>query len=385
MRIWIWTPLSGDLEHLELKSLGYFAFSYGWRETGRVSLATRKLNHELDLMNEGSGMTLRKALEFLQMSPEMIEGICGQDHVDDSVEIIVDGIPIFVGKNLERALRTLREIPEIANRTRVWVDPLCINQEDFEQKNVEVKRMGEIYREADRVVSYLGEESDKSGNVLEFMDAVGDVIQRASDLTPITVGFLKNLQADMAFSMAKLLLRTYFTRIWIVQGIVLGGDKSILICGATRARRFSWTNILRCGKMLNAGMAVTSWNLDTKLGLLQNMKGEIDDSLTMADWKSGITKLQMFRDASIFSRRMMLEEEHEGQTYIRYSGVHLSNTLWFRVLSSNNATDPQDLIYGMMSLPQKKITDLIAVDYGPTNGFVNVMRAFTEASLECTQ
>jgi hypothetical protein len=319
-------------------------------------------------MNEGSGMALRKALELLQMSPETIEGICGQDHdsVDDSMEIIVDGIPISVGKNLEKALRTLREIPEISNGTRVWVDALCINQGDFEEKNVEVKQMGEIYREADRVVSYLGEESDQSGDVLEFMNAVGDVIQRVSDLTPIILGFLNNLQADMAFSMAKFLLRTYLTRIWIVQEIVLGGEKSILICGA---RRFSWTNILRCGKMLNAGMAATSWNLDTKLGPLQNEKGEVDDYLTMADWKSGITKLQMFRDAGIFSRRMLQEEELEGQGHIKYSDVHLSNTLWFRIPSSNNATDPRDLIYGMMSLLPKKLTDLISVDYGPTNGF----------------
>ena len=384
MSSWIWTPLSGDTEHLEHKSLGYFALSYVWRDSGRVSLATRNLNRELNLMNEGSGMALRKALEFLQMSPETIEGICGQDHdlVDDSVEIIVDGILISVGKNLEKALRTLREIPEISNGTRVWVDALCINQGDFEEKNVEVKRMGEIYREADRVVSYLGEESDQSGDVLEFMNAVGDVIQRVSDLTPIILGFLKNVQADMAFSMAKFLLRTYLTRIWIVQEIVLGGEKSVLICGA---RRFPWTNILRCGKMLNAGMAATSWNLDTKLGPLQNEKGEVDDYLTMADWKSGITKLQMFRDAGIFSRRMLQEEELEGQGHIQYSDVHLSNTLWFRIPSSNNATDPRDLIYGMMSLLPKKLTDLIAVDYGPTNGFTDVMRAFAEAHLACTQ
>ena len=186
----------------------------------------------------------------------------------------------------------------------------------------------------------------------------------------------------MAFSMAKFLLRTYLTRIWIVQEIVLGGEKSILICGA---RRFSWTNILRCGKMLNAGMAATSWNLDTKLGPLQNEKGEVDDYLTMADWKSGITKLQMFRDTGIFSRRMLQEEELEGQGHIKYSDVHLSNTLWFRIPSSNNATDPRDLIYGMMSLLPKKLTDLISVDYGPTNGFTDVMRAFAEAHLACTQ
>jgi hypothetical protein len=234
---WIWTPLSGDASHLEHKSLSFFALSYVWRDRGRASLGTR--NRELDLLIAASGMTLRQALEFSGgMSPEEIADVCDQadDLADDSAEIILDGVPVLVGRNLEKALRTLREIPEISNGTRIWVDALCINQQDLEEKNFEVKRMGEIYRNADRVISYLGEESDQSGHILEFMDAIGEVVERATVLAPITLGFLRNIQADMALAMARFLRRSYFSRIWIVQEIVLGGEKSIAICGA---RRFS--------------------------------------------------------------------------------------------------------------------------------------------------
>jgi len=171
------------------------------------------------------------------------------------------------------------------------VDALCINQQDVQEKNFEVKRMGEIYRKADRVVSYLGEESDQSGHILEFMDAIGEVMQQAKVLAPMILGFLRNIQADMAFSMARFFLRTYFSRIWIVQEIVLGGEKSIAICGA---RRFSWTNLLRCGKMLNAGMAAASWNYRMKLGPTQNEE-EDEYYLTLADLKDGITKLHASR------------------------------------------------------------------------------------------
>lgn len=369
---WVWTPLSGDASHIEYKSLSYFALSYVWRDRAQVTLGTQ--NAELDLMVTASGMTVRQALELTDMSPEMIEEVCGRasNLADDSAEIILDGVPVLVGQNLEKALRTLREIPEISNGTRVWVDALCINQQDVQEKNFEVKRMGEIYRKADRVVSYLGEESDQSGHILEFMDAIGEVMQQANVLAPITLGFLRNIQADMAFSMARFLLRTYFSRIWIVQEIVLGGEKSIAICGA---RRFSWTNLLRCGKMLNAGMAATSWNFDMKLDPTQN---EDEDYLTLADLKNGITKLQMLRDAHIDSGRE--EEEDEADRH-----VPGSNTLWFRIPSSNNATDSRDLIYGMLNLLPKKLTDLIHVDYASTNRFVDVMRTFAEAHITSTQ
>ncbi|KAH8894696.1 hypothetical protein GQ53DRAFT_643223, partial [Thozetella sp. PMI_491] len=72
-------------------------------------------------------------------------------------QIMVDNKPVHVGKNLARALRTLREIPEIQRGARVWVDALCINQKDVKEKNYVVRRMVDIYSKAERVISYLGD------------------------------------------------------------------------------------------------------------------------------------------------------------------------------------------------------------------------------------
>jgi hypothetical protein len=54
-------------------------------------------------------------------------------------EIDVDGEIVQVGENLYEALRTLREIPEIQMGTPVLVDALCINQQDVEERNFEVR------------------------------------------------------------------------------------------------------------------------------------------------------------------------------------------------------------------------------------------------------
>jgi Heterokaryon incompatibility protein (HET) len=74
-----------------------------------------------------------------------------------------------VGENLYEALRTLREIPEIQMGTSVLVDALCINQQDVEERNFEVKRMSDIYTRAKRAISYPGEEQNIEDDAVDFL------------------------------------------------------------------------------------------------------------------------------------------------------------------------------------------------------------------------
>jgi hypothetical protein len=60
---------------------------------------------------------------------------------------------LSIGPALKIALRHLR----YADRPRrLWVDAVCINQMDNEEKDSQVKRMAEIYRQAGRVMVWLG-------------------------------------------------------------------------------------------------------------------------------------------------------------------------------------------------------------------------------------
>ncbi|KAF4633396.1 hypothetical protein G7Y89_g4717 [Cudoniella acicularis] len=59
--------------------------------------------------------------------------------------IVVDGHLIRVPKNLESALRATRDLPERACGMKFWVDFLCINQDDTQEKNHQVKLMQSIY------------------------------------------------------------------------------------------------------------------------------------------------------------------------------------------------------------------------------------------------
>ena len=64
-----------------------------------------------------------------------------------------------VRENLWSALRHLR----LESEPRLlWIDALCINQEDILERNQQVNQMGVIYSQARRVVVWLGQQNSSS-------------------------------------------------------------------------------------------------------------------------------------------------------------------------------------------------------------------------------
>ncbi|XXH06113.1 hypothetical protein Hte_012558 [Hypoxylon texense] len=67
--------------------------------------------------------------------------------------ITVDGEEFQATVNLEAALRALRR--PFRKRT-LWVDAVCINQDDIPEKNIQVPQMGRLYGSAGDVLVWLG-------------------------------------------------------------------------------------------------------------------------------------------------------------------------------------------------------------------------------------
>lgn len=60
----------------------------------------------------------------------------------------------LITPNLFQALQRLRtDIPRL-----LWIDALCMNQGDLEEKGHQVARMGQVYRNASSVIVWLGED-----------------------------------------------------------------------------------------------------------------------------------------------------------------------------------------------------------------------------------
>ncbi|KAF2195641.1 hypothetical protein K469DRAFT_545346, partial [Zopfia rhizophila CBS 207.26] len=69
----------------------------------------------------------------------------------DQHVIICDNCFVLVRKNLYDALAQL----STQNHPAIWVDSLCINQDDNEEKSHQVGLMGEIYKTAEQVILWL--------------------------------------------------------------------------------------------------------------------------------------------------------------------------------------------------------------------------------------
>ncbi|KIN08291.1 hypothetical protein OIDMADRAFT_98373, partial [Oidiodendron maius Zn] len=111
--------------------------------------------------------------------------------------IMSDGSSISITNNLDIALRHLRYTTE---DRQLWVDSLCINQEDIKEKNSQIPLMGSIYRLANRVLAWLGPEENDSGHALQIIDHVG---------------------RQELYCICSLFERPWFERIWIRQEIGL--------------------------------------------------------------------------------------------------------------------------------------------------------------------
>ena len=151
---------------------------------------------------------------------------------NDLDQIVIDGFNVIVQSNLKRALLALWATSFVKDGGGVWIDALCIDQGNKAEIDNCIKRMKDIYRQAANVVIWLGEAAKGSDEAIDFINAVS----ASKDL-----GF-ESLSACLreAFaiygttiwdSLSNLIMRDYWSRLWIIQELALGGEDSTIICG----------------------------------------------------------------------------------------------------------------------------------------------------------
>src|SRR5436305_15312107 len=72
------------------------------------------------------------------------------------------GIPL----NLSQALLQFRG-PQFQHHHHMWIDAICINQSDLAEKASQVNLMGDIYRDAEFVIAWLGQDTGDAQEILE--------------------------------------------------------------------------------------------------------------------------------------------------------------------------------------------------------------------------
>jgi hypothetical protein len=134
--------------------------------------------------------------------------ICNEDH------------EILVTKSLRAFLRRAQESPDLRNK-RFWIDAICMNQEDTEEKTAQIQLMTKIYSRAQTVLMWLGEDD-------EFTEKGFDLIRElGTNRQPPVIANAKWLAAGKVFQ------RSYFSGAWVIQEVILGSDGGdvLVLCG----------------------------------------------------------------------------------------------------------------------------------------------------------
>ncbi|KIM99807.1 hypothetical protein OIDMADRAFT_181179 [Oidiodendron maius Zn] len=153
--------------------------------------------------------------------------------------IKLNGQPITITKNLENALRHIRRRDTVQI---LWVDALCINQEDQCEINAQVQKMGRIYERAESVIIWLGPEDylnsfANTAKVFEYMKKLARLAheERSSIVRKLSFDDLQCLNMMVTLRASRLPLdKEYWERLWVVQEaalaknlVVLNGRQSI--------------------------------------------------------------------------------------------------------------------------------------------------------------
>jgi hypothetical protein len=141
-------------------------------------------------------------------------------------KIWIDGQPLEVGKNLASFLWSARR--KHGECGWLWIDAVCINQSDVRERNVQILRMRKIYKLARQVIVWLGPQYRESGEAIEFLQMIFEDCPQGSE-TAWFRSFLKEYSVAVQWkALVSLLGRVWWSRIWIVQEVVLARDVVLL-------------------------------------------------------------------------------------------------------------------------------------------------------------
>ncbi|KAI1769813.1 heterokaryon incompatibility protein-domain-containing protein, partial [Hypoxylon cercidicola] len=144
-------------------------------------------------------------------------------------QIRLNNSAFFVRDNLWHALSKLSSLDR-GNKQQLryfWIDAVCINQNDLLERGHQVDLMGLIFSEARITIVWLGPAEDESDFAMESLET--DL--HALNEEDVALFDQNGLRHNMNRTIESLLSRDYFSRMWVVQEVLLARD-ILILCGS---------------------------------------------------------------------------------------------------------------------------------------------------------
>ena len=312
--------------------------------------------------------------------------------------ITVNGHPIIASDELHAALQQLREEPaaethgshEVDAGTphcvghanfpcNLWIDALCINQDDAVEKGQQVKLMHEIYTKATQVLVWLGPGTTETDSSMRAIASFGDVLLKAGigRIQPAHLDRLRSWEEndgeddldnlltvkraikahferildgvrhndDAAFPWCRGRLSVpWFSRVWVLQECALG-QRVVFVCGR---KRVEFDHL---------------WAVAFFSKLFGNWFGLHDAWPSLSD--ASIARVEDISNAlptsTIGLRRLHLERPNDAQLSLKCL-LCRANVLRFDGYRAQ-ATKPVDRVYALLALANDVTAVRVVPDY----------------------
>ncbi|MCJ1394577.1 hypothetical protein MMC18_007457 [Xylographa bjoerkii] len=154
---------------------------------------------------------------------EAVSWCWGKEDFSRILRVHVEGeqFSFPISPNLESALRALRN--ETLERS-LWVDAICIDQKNMNERNSQVPNMDQVYGKAENVCIWLGDSDDSSQVALKF---IKDEVLKIWEFDKLCENLKKSKQWH---ALVMLMKRPWFSRRWVVQEVALG-SRGTIHCG----------------------------------------------------------------------------------------------------------------------------------------------------------
>ncbi|KAI1269550.1 heterokaryon incompatibility protein-domain-containing protein [Xylariaceae sp. FL1019] len=237
-------------------------------------IGTESLNAYRDLRNDleeirvlhlypmSQGDEVRCSLEYVSLQNETLPSFeavsyCwGDQSRHEKVKLVTteaSGNESFdsdltVTESLYYALKGLRDVNSIR---MLWVDAICINQRDIDERNNQVSLMRQVYSRAKRVVIWLGEEYSQFTESFRMLHEILSIQTEDPERFKSQTRLEKPHGSDdfgtwkYAY-VARIFDNPWFTRVWVVQEAYNAGS-CLVKCGP---HEMPWSMLLRVNKCL---------------------------------------------------------------------------------------------------------------------------------------
>ncbi|RGP72899.1 hypothetical protein FLONG3_6537 [Fusarium longipes] len=183
---------------------------------------------------------------------------------EDRYFVTIDGSPFQVTPNLYHALEQLRKSHRVRQGFKLWIDAICIDQADADERGHQVARMGDIYRSAWQVAIWLGPSNQDSELAFSALHWLSQESKRPKpmanfyrespsiDMRPLFImwpRYSSPMRKEVYKALFHFFTRPYWRRMWIVQEVAMGNPNSPILCGD---QCISWQDLYQAVQVISS-------------------------------------------------------------------------------------------------------------------------------------